>query len=114
MDSNTEIEQLYHISDALITDYSSVMFDYSLLNKPMIFWVFDYETYVKNRGLNFDFIAEAPGPVIFQQSELSKWIENFNSIPNEFSNKIQSFRNKFGQYDSGDACEIILKKVLND
>ena len=114
LDSNTEIEQLYHISDALITDYSSVMFDYSLLNKPMIFWVFDYETYVKNRGLNFDFIAEAPGPVIFQQSELSKWIENFNSIPNEFSNKIQSFRNKFGQYDSGDACEIILKKVLND
>lgn len=76
--------------------------------------MFDYETYVKNRGLNFDFIAEAPGPVIFQQSELSKWIENFNSIPNEFSNKIQSFRNKFGQYDSGDACEIILKKVLND
>lgn len=114
LNSDTEIEQLYHVSDALITDYSSVMFDYSLLNKPMLFWAFDYEAYVKNRGLNFDFVAEAPGPLLFQQSELSKWIEKFENIPDEFSSQIQAFKEKFGQYDKGNACELILKEVLDD
>lgn len=114
LDISTEIEHLYHVSDALITDYSSVMFDYSLLNKPMMFWVFDYEDYIENRGLNFDFITEAPGPLIFKQEELYKWIEEFDRIPNEFSGKIQKFRKKFGQYDTGNACESIIKEVLGD
>ena len=58
-----DITPLYQLSDALITDYSSVMFDYALLNRPMIFHVPDLEDYVGTRGAYFDLAEWAPGPL---------------------------------------------------
>ena len=107
MDPYEEISDLYMISDVLITDYSSVMFDYALLKKPMIFWAFDYEYYIKNRGINFDLRQEAPGPFVQNQSELEKWINDFSKIPYVFSQNIKNFNLKFGQYDNGSASQQI-------
>lgn len=114
LDSNTEIEQLYHISDALITDYSSVMFDYVLLDKPMIFWTPDYDRYLKNRGLNFDLRSKAPGVLIEKQKDLEYWINHLDNISFESRIRINEFKKMFVQYDNGKACEKILEKVLND
>lgn len=105
------IESLYIISDAVITDYSSVMFDYSLLNKPMIFWAFDYENYVKNRGINFDLKGEAPGPFIQDEKNLINWINKFERIPYQYSNRIAKFKEKFGQYDVGTASHQIAETI---
>ena len=59
------VEELYLISDMVITDYSSVMFDYAILNRPMLFFTYDLEDYRDTlRGFNFDFVAEAPGPLL--------------------------------------------------
>lgn len=104
---NASIEQLYILSDAVITDYSSVMFDYSLLNKPMIFWAFDYDDYVTNRGINFDLRATAPGPFVQRQEDLVKWINHTENILEQFEERITSFREKFGQYDDGHASQKI-------
>ncbi|MDV8936248.1 bifunctional glycosyltransferase/CDP-glycerol:glycerophosphate glycerophosphotransferase [Leuconostoc sp.] len=109
----TEIttEKLYLLSDAVITDYSSVMFDYALLDKPMMFFTFDYDEYIEKRGFNFDLKVSAPGPVLMKQTELEDWLSRIEDIPLEFADKIASFKQQFGQYDKGNASEQIAKQI---
>lgn len=111
---DAQIEELYLVSDAVITDYSSVMFDYCLLNKPMIFWAPDYEEYVENRGINFDLSTEAPGPFIKEQKDLENWLSHLEEIPVEFEDKISQFKEKFAQYDQGNASEQISKVIWGE
>ena len=55
----------------MITDYSSTMFDYAILRKPMIFYAYDYEEYIySERGSYFELKSEAPGEVVSTQEEL--------------------------------------------
>ena len=66
-----DIRDLYIISDILITDYSSVFFDYAILKRPMIFYVHDIENYRDNlRGFYFDFENNSPGPLVKTTNEL--------------------------------------------
>ncbi|CAM4373663.1 bifunctional glycosyltransferase/CDP-glycerol:glycerophosphate glycerophosphotransferase [Weissella hellenica] len=113
-DETASIESLYIISDAVITDYSSVMFDYALLNKPMIFWAFDYEEYVKNRGINFDLKADAPGPFVQDEKDLINWVNKFDQISSQYSDKIIAFKDKFGQYDVGTASRQIAEIIWGE
>lgn len=108
------IEELYIISDAIITDYSSAMFDYVLLNKPMMFYAFDYEVYTEQRGLNFDLRHLTPGPFLKSQKGLEKWLGRIDVISNRFSKNIARFNQKFGQYDKGNACEQISRLMWGE
>ena len=66
-----DIAALYRISELLITDYSSFMFDYSILHRPMFFYAYDLEAYRDNlRGFYFDMEQEVPGPIITTTKEL--------------------------------------------
>ena len=64
-----EINDLYVISDLLITDYSSVFFDYSVLQKPMLFYAYDEEQYEKERGAYFAY-QKVPGPIVKTEDDL--------------------------------------------
>lgn len=110
---DSKIEDLYLASDAVITDYSSVMFDYALLDKPMMFFAFDYEEYITKRGINFDLKQIAPGPFLEKQSELEMWLNKFEIINSVYSNKIKKFKNKFCQFETGHASEKIVKEIWN-
>ena len=69
-----DINDLYIISDLLITDYSSVFFDYANLKRPMFFYMYDYEKY-KNKLRDFYFdIEELPGPVIKESCDISQGV----------------------------------------
>lgn len=61
--SYREINDLLFITDILITDYSSVCFEYALLNKPMIFFAYDVEEYVQTRDFYYDYHSFIPGPL---------------------------------------------------
>ncbi|MER2060252.1 MAG: CDP-glycerol glycerophosphotransferase family protein, partial [Niallia sp.] len=61
--SYREINDLLFITDILITDYSSVCFEYALLNKPMIFFAYDVEEYVRTRDFYYDYHSFIPGPL---------------------------------------------------
>lgn len=110
----SDIRELYLISDILITDYSSVMFDFALLEKPMIFYVYDYEKYKDElRGFYFDFEKEAPGELAYTTNELVKILKNMDKYTNMNKDRYQAFSNKFNQYDKGNASEIVYKKIIN-
>lgn len=108
------VEELYVISDLLITDYSSVMFDYALLNKPMLFFTYDLEEYSKNlRGLYIDFEAEAPGPLLFDTDEIIDAILNIDEVCKKCSRRVEHFKNRYLTYENGNSCEEIFNKVFN-
>lgn len=109
-DMSYDISLLYLVSDLLITDYSSVMFDYSLLQRPMLFYCYDLEEYKDNlRGFYFDFLKEAPGPVVKTTEELVDALLNYNSL--EYTKRYEAFRAKYNHADDGRAAEKVVRLI---
>jgi CDP-glycerol glycerophosphotransferase len=106
-----DIADLYLVSDMLITDYSSVMFDYSILNRPIFFFMYDLESYRDElRGFYFDILKELPGPLSKTTEELINDITGYDS--NLYKEKYQDFRDKYNKYDDGKASQRIIERIL--
>lgn len=104
-------QELMLISDVLITDYSSIMIEYSILNKPTVFFTYDLDEYLKNeRGFYYDFKTTVPGPIVNTSDELIDVIEN-----NKFDkSKISEFvKTQFDEID-GHSSERIVNFLLNN
>ena len=111
-DASFDIAELYLVADFLITDYSSVMFDYSLLRRPMLFFTYDLEQYKDNlRGFYFDFIQEAPGPIVITSEQLVEEILNFDS--RKYSEKYTAFTEKYNHADCGLAASKVVDLILS-
>ncbi len=109
-DMSYDISTLYLVSDMLITDYSSVMFDYSLLKRPMVFYCYDLEEYKDTlRGFYFDFLAEAPGPVAKTTEELITAVEHYQSDP--YQEKYEAFIEKYNHADDGQASKKVVQLI---
>ena len=108
-----DIQELYLISDILITDYSSVMFDYALLNRPILFFTYDMEFYKDNlRDFYFD-INTVPGPLIETTEELVDFIKNNTEEEyfEKYGDKYQAFKEKYNEFDDGKASENIIRLI---
>lgn len=104
-------QELMLISDVLITDYSSIMIEYSILNKPTVFFTYDLEEYLANeRGFYYDFKTTVPGPIVYTSDELIGVIEN-----GEFDkSKISEFvKTQFDEID-GNSSKRIVNFLLNN
>ena len=100
------------VADALITDYSSVMFDFSVTGKPMYFLVPDMEHYRGElRGFYFDLVTHAPGPVVRSQHELIEAL--VDGDPTRFAQKYATWRAKFNPRDDGRAAERVVDRILD-
>jgi CDP-glycerol glycerophosphotransferase len=109
-DLSYDISDLYLVSDMMITDYSSVMFDYSLLKRPMFFFCYDLEEYKENlRGFYFDFLAEAPGPVTLTTKELIEAITHYD--PKQYIQKQEAFYQKYNHADDGNASRKVVELI---
>lgn len=101
------INDLYLISDVLITDYSSVMFDFAILRKPIIFYAYDLMHYKEQlRGFYFDYFKELPGPICKTSNEFYEAlndIKNIGEFNKRYETKYASFYNRFCQWEKGNA-----------
>ncbi len=112
VDARTDIADLYLIADILITDYSSAMFDYSILKRPMYFFAYDLKKYEQSlRGFYFDFLAEAPGPIATTTEELVAVIREKGGEVywQEYRERYDVFCRKYNPYDDGQASEKIIE-----
>lgn len=97
---------MMYVADLLITDYSSTIFDYSLLNKPMAFFCYDYDDY--DRNFYFDYNSELPGPLLKTQEELISYLEQCDySLPDSYS----EFRKKYMGACDGKSTDRIVKLI---
>ncbi len=110
-DHLSDIQELYLISDVLVTDYSSVMFDYAILKRPMIIYSYDYEKYRDNlRGFYFNIFEEFPGPITENNVDLVESIQNYDC--KKYRKEYNSFLDKFTSFDDGNASSRIVKLIL--
>lgn len=107
-----DINDLYIISDMLITDYSSVFFDFADLKKPIFFYMYDLDEYKNNIRDFYINLNELPGPVFRDEIELIQGIKNIANIESSFAKKYNIFREKFNYLDDGHATERVLKEVI--
>ena len=93
-----DINPLYLAADVLITDYSSVFFDYANLRRPILFFMYDYEQYKHEmRDFYFD-IHMLPGPVLMNQEEVLKTLKNLPDIVDKYEKKYAEFNNVFNPH----------------
>lgn len=110
IDENVDINELYAISDLLVTDYSSVFFDYTILDRPVIFYMYDLENYRDNlRGFYLDIYTELPGKIVEDEDSLLKLINSNDFYDKE---KMTSFRNRFHSLENGTAAKTVIEKLI--
>lgn len=108
-----DIRDLYLISDMLITDYSSVFFDYANLRRPILFFVYDIEDYRDNlRGFYFDFEQEAPGPLVKDTEQIITEIKKVNSESFKVTKAYQDFYNRFCYLEDGNASKRVVRRLF--
>jgi CDP-ribitol ribitolphosphotransferase len=69
-----DINELMLVSDILITDYSSAIYEFALLRRPMVFFAPDYEAYERERGFYFDYRTGVPGPIFETTAALAAYL----------------------------------------
>ncbi|MBN1072372.1 hypothetical protein DVV81_14495 [Clostridium botulinum] len=104
MSKYEDVNELMIISDVLITDYSSLFYEYSYLNKPIIFFAFDLYKYEKTRGFYYDYKKFVPGEIIFDIEKLINRINNKNII-----NKSNKFKEEYFDYVDGKSSKRIVE-----
>lgn len=104
-----DIQELLMISDLLVTDYSSLFFDFSLLDRPMIFYAYDLEHYRDElRGFYLDYEDSVPGDVVRSQTELHEAIRDVSEGRDPFEVRRRDFATAYGPHSDGRASRRVL------
>lgn len=98
-------QELLLISDILITDYSSIMIEFAMLNKPVVFFTYDFDSYLaKERGFYFDFKSTVPGPVVSDSDSLISVIKNGEFDENRLSGFVKT---QFDEMDGKSSARVV-------
>lgn len=107
-----DVNDLYIVSDILITDYSSVFFDFANLKRPIIFYMYDYEEY-KNKLRDFYInFKELPGPIVEKEEDLIQEIKQIDKYDKRYKEKYKKFNNKYNYLDDGDASKRLIEECI--
>ena len=110
-----DIRELYLAADALVTDYSSVMFDFAVTGKPMVFFTYDLEHYRSSlRGFYFDLSAQAPGPLCRTTAEVVDALGDLAGVARQHAGTYAEFQRTYVPWDDGAAAARVVDRLLRD
>ena len=105
-----DVRELYLAADVLVTDYSSVMFDFALTGKPMVFLADDLDRFRDEiRGFYFDLLPEAPGPVVTSEDDLVEALLHPDAA--RYADRYAAFRSTYGGLEDGHATDRVLDRL---
>ncbi|HWI48804.1 MAG TPA: CDP-glycerol glycerophosphotransferase family protein [Rummeliibacillus sp.] len=107
-----DMNELLSVVDVLITDYSSVFFDYLVTDKPILFYAWDKDLYSQNRGMYLD-EKELPGPIYERIDDVGNAILHIEDVQNEYRDVYQAAKKRFVAYDDGKVAERLYRLVFN-
>ncbi|MEV4892496.1 CDP-glycerol glycerophosphotransferase family protein [Nonomuraea sp. NPDC055795] len=108
-----DVAELYLAADALVTDYSSVMFDFAVTGKPMVFFTYDLERYRDElRGFYFDLEAGAPGPLVRDSEALIGALADLDAVAAGYAAAYRGFRERFCELDDGGATARVVSRIF--
>lgn len=103
-------EELLCVADVLVTDYSSILFEYMLFERPIVSYIYDIDEYVEDRGLFFPYDQLAPGPYVYTQEKL---IEKLETVEDWFDiEKTRRYKEEFMSACDGHSTERIYQFVF--
>ncbi len=108
-----EIMELFLVTDILVTDYSSMMFDFANTGRPMLFFTYDIESYRDDlRGFYFDFEETAPGPLLQESDDVIGAIADVDGVAQSYQEKYRTFVDQFCPLDDGNAAARLVDRVF--
>ena len=110
--SYDDINHLYVISDLLITDYSSVFFDYANLKRPILFYMYDLENYQNNLRDFYISLDELPMPIIKNEADLLQAIQSVEADFAQYKCQYENFNERFNYLDDGEATKRVVKRIF--
>jgi CDP-glycerol glycerophosphotransferase len=112
--AHPDVSELYLAADAMVTDYSSTMFDFAVTGKPLFFFAYDLQDYRDRlRGFYFDLLEHAPGPVVQSGSELIEALSDLDALRLRYAPAYREFRSRFCHLDDGRATARVLERLFS-
>ncbi|MDM7831768.1 CDP-glycerol glycerophosphotransferase family protein [Cellulomonas edaphi] len=110
-----DVQELMLASDVLVTDYSSLFFDYAALGRPMVFFAYDLPKYRNElRGFYLDYETEVPGPIARTNAELVATLDDLEARWSAYGQRLADFRQTYGPLDDGGASDRVLDAFFGD
>lgn len=110
--SDETIDELLCAADICITDYSSLIFEYALLERPMYFYAYDYKDYVTERGFYYEYENFVPGPICYTEEELIRQIKECDRRVNV--QRVRDFKEQFMSSCDGHSTERIIDQIVSE
>lgn len=109
--ATVDTNEVLSIVDILISDYSSIYFDYLASRKPILFYIPDLQDYQKQRGLYFG-IDKLPGPIAENLQELGVLLEDIPAVTEHFKEQYEQERQWACGYDDGKVCNRVIEELI--
>lgn len=110
-----DVTDLYLITDILITDYSSVFFDFANLKRPVLYYTYDLERYRDVlHGFYLSMEDDLPGPMLLTNDEVVDAIKNIDQVQEKYKDRYEEFYNRFCCIDDGHATERVVNKIFKE
>ncbi|WP_219471946.1 CDP-glycerol glycerophosphotransferase family protein [Nonomuraea rhizosphaerae] len=108
-----DIADILLVTDVLVTDYSSVMFDFAATGRPMVFYGYDLPKYSSKRGLYIDLPEQAPGPVLSTSAEVIEALRSIDEVAAAHADRYDAFRATFAPRDDGKATARVVDHLFS-
>jgi CDP-glycerol glycerophosphotransferase len=108
-----DMADLLLVADVLVTDYSSVMFDFACTGRPIVLYGYDLAKYSSKRGLYLDLAEQAPGPVLSTSAEVIEALRSIDSVAAAHADRYDAFRATFAPRDDGKATARVVDRLFS-
>ncbi|MER2294481.1 MAG: CDP-glycerol glycerophosphotransferase family protein [Desemzia incerta] len=108
-----DTNEMLSATDLLITDYSSIFFDYLVTDKPILFYMWDAEYYIDSRGSYIDF-EELPGPVLYNIGEVTEAITHVDEVKRSYQSNYNHMKERFTKYDDGNVTSRLVDYIFDN
>ncbi|MFG2647334.1 CDP-glycerol glycerophosphotransferase family protein [Streptomyces sp. NPDC048436] len=109
-----DVSELLCLADILVTDYSSIMFDFALLDRPLVHFTPDLDAYAAERGSYFSLRDDAGGPVVETEAELLRVLATVKQTDGAWAEARRVFAERFGAYDKGRASADVVDALFGE
>ncbi|MGW5861808.1 CDP-glycerol glycerophosphotransferase family protein [Streptomyces sp. NPDC055239] len=109
-----DVSELLCLADVLVTDYSSIMFDFALLDRPLVHFAPDLDAYAAERGSYFALRDDAGGPVVETEEELLRVLATLKQADGAWAQARRAFAGRFGVYDKGRAAADVVDALFGE
>lgn len=107
--------ELMLAADVLLTDYSSMMFDFANTGRPMLFFTYDLDAYKDEiRGFYFDFAERAPGPLLPDTDGVAEALRDLDAVQSQYADRYREFAASFCEFDDGRAAARVVDRVFGE